>query len=212
MKKGIEIYPKTKRMKVEGEKVQLTEKLDGSNLVIFKKNGELHFAQRKNIYALSELDDAKDLCYNGLYNWAKDWGKILEDNIHEGSAICGEWLGAGSIKYKIDDFDKRFYIFAKANINDDYSLSNLIYDHDLFIYPFIDEKIPPFIGIVPVVADINVLPNKKHLDSLYEKYKQSVGGRDVEGFVINYNNIICKYVRMKHGRLVEYSDNDHKGA
>ena len=31
-----EIYPKTKRVNCCGDKVQITEKLDGSNLVIFK--------------------------------------------------------------------------------------------------------------------------------------------------------------------------------
>ena len=40
-----EIYPKTKRIKVDGFKVQLTEKLDGSNLVLFKKDDKLHIAQ-----------------------------------------------------------------------------------------------------------------------------------------------------------------------
>ena len=31
-----EIYPKTKRVSCSGEKVEITEKLDGSNLCIFK--------------------------------------------------------------------------------------------------------------------------------------------------------------------------------
>ena len=43
------IYPKTRRVKIAGEKVYITEKLDGSNLVFFKKNDEVYIAQRKNI-------------------------------------------------------------------------------------------------------------------------------------------------------------------
>lgn len=206
------MYPKTVRMKVDGDTIQLTEKLDGSNLVIFKKNDELYFAQRKNIFSLAELEDAKTICYRGLYQWIKDYGQTLKDNMWEGSAVCGEWLGMGTLKYTVDEFDKRFYMFAKANVDDDFRLYNLIYDHSLFIYPFIDTIIPVFIGIVPVVTEMKVLPNKEHLDSIYDKYKTQVGGRNVEGFVINYHNMICKYVRMKSGKLVEYSDQDHKGV
>ena len=33
-----EIYPKTQRLKINGDKIYVTEKLDGSNLVFFKKN------------------------------------------------------------------------------------------------------------------------------------------------------------------------------
>lgn len=205
-----EIYPKTPRMKIEGEKVYLTEKLDGSNLVFFKKDEELYFCQRKNIIALSEMEEYKDKLYKGLYQWLKDYGQTLKDNLFEGSAICGEWLGMGNIKYDVGDFDKRWYMFAKANIDDDHNLYNFKYDHSLFIYPFIDQTIPVFMGIVPEVIELNVLPNKEHLDGIYAKYLEKVG-RQVEGFVINYNNIICKYVRMKNGKVVEYSDQDHKG-
>ena len=204
-----EIYPKTPRMKVEGEKVYLTEKLDGSNLVFFKKDGELYFCQRKNIIALNELDAAQSVLYKGLYQWLKDYGETLRNNLHEGSAICGEWLGMGTIKYTIDAFDKRWYMFAKGNVDDEFNLYDLKYDHNLFIYPFENQVIPVFIGVVPEVAELSVLPNKQHLDGIYAKYIEKVG-RSVEGFVINYQNIICKYVRMKSGKIIEYSDTDHK--
>ena len=55
-----EIYPKTKRVSCLGDKVYITEKLDGSNLCIFKKNEELYIAQRKNIINFSELEEQKD--------------------------------------------------------------------------------------------------------------------------------------------------------
>lgn len=203
------LYPKTPRVKVMGEKVHLTEKLDGSNLVFFKKDGELYIGCRNNIYTLAEIEEVKDKLYKGLYAWLKDNGEVLKNSLMENSAICGEWMGMGSIKYDIGDFDKRWYMFAKANIDADFNLFNLKYDHSLFIYPFVDGVIPSFLGIVPEVCETSVLPNKEHLDSIYAKYCAKVG-RPVEGFVINYLDNICKYVRMKSGKLVEYSENDHK--
>lgn len=199
-----EIYPKTKRVSCRGDKVYITEKLDGSNLVFFKKNEEIYVAQRSNIFKISELEEFKDKLYKGLYQWLNDNKDFLND-LHEGSAICGEWLGMGCLKYSVDEFDKRWYMFAKANIDDDFNLYNLIYNHDLFIYPFQSQELPKCIGIVPEVAELNVLPTKEHLDSLYEKYCNKVN-RNVEGFVVNYKNIITKYVRMKNGKLREHFD------
>ena len=200
-----EIYPKTKRVSCSGDRVYLTEKLDGSNLVFFKKNDELYIAQRKNIFKITELEDVKDVLYKGLYQWLNDNKDVLTEEIHNDSAICGEWLGMGQIKYTIDEFYKKWYMFAKANIDDEFNLYNLNYEHSLFVYPFVSQEIPKFIGVVPEVVELNVLPTKEHLDSIYEKYCAKVN-RNVEGFVINYKNIITKYVRMKNGKLQEHFD------
>lgn len=204
-----EIYPKTKRISVMGDEIVITEKLDGSNLVIFKKDDELHIAQRNNIFKFSELEEMKDKLYKGLYQWLLDNKEYLY-NLNNNSAICGEWIGMGQIKYPADEFYKRYYMFAKANIDDEFNLYNLIYEHELFMYPFENLQIPSCIGIVPVVATLHIIPNKIYLDSIYEKYSNKVD-RKVEGFVIDFRNNIAKYVRMKNGKLVEYSDNDHKG-
>lgn len=200
-----EIYPKTKRVSCSGDKVYITEKLDGCNLVFFKKNDELYFAQRRNIININELEEVKDILYKGLYQWLLDNKAYLQEQLINDSAICGEWLGMGCLKYTIDEFDKKWYMFAKANIDDEYNLYNLIYDHELFKYPFLNQEIPNFIGIVPEVAELVVLPTKEHLDSIYEKYSSKVN-RNVEGFVVNYKNIITKYVRMKNGKLQEHFD------
>lgn len=199
-----EIYPKTKRLSCQGDKVYVTEKLDGSNLVFFKKNDTLYFAQRNTIYSFDEIEENKDKLYKGLYQWLSD-NKQVFDDLHNNSAICGEWLGMGCLKYSVDEFDKRYYMFAKANIDDDFNLYNLMYTHDLFVYPFQSQVIPKCIGIVPEVIELNVLPTKEHLDSIYDKYTDKVK-RNVEGFVINYKNIITKYVRMKNGKLTEHFD------
>ena len=200
-----EIYPKTQRLKVNGDRVYVTEKLDGSNLVFFKKNDILYIAQRKSIFAIGELEEVKGVLYKGLYQWLLDNKDLLQKELHEGSAICGEWLGMGCLKYTVDEFDKKWYMFAKANIDDEFNLYNLNYEHNLFIYPFISQKIPSFIGIVPEVIELNVIPTKEHLDSIYQKYSSKVN-RNVEGFVINYRNNISKYVRMKNGKLQEHFD------
>ena len=199
-----EIYPKTQRVKSLGEKVYLTEKLDGSNLVFFKLNDKVYIAQRKNIIPLDEIDDNQSILYKGLYQWVKENEESLKD-IYEGSALCGEWLGMGAIKYSIDEFDKKYYIFGKARIDEEYKLSNIQYDHSNLLYAFISQEIPNCMGIVPEVAELNVLPNKEHLDSIYDKYCSKVK-RNVEGFVINYKNTINKYVRFKDGKLQEHHD------
>lgn len=199
-----EIYPKTKRLSCQGDKVYVTEKLDGSNLVFFKKNDTLYFAQRNSIYSFDEIEENKDKLYKGLYQWLSD-NKQVFDDLHNNSAVCGEWLGMGCLKYSVDEFDKRYYMFAKANIDDDFNLYNLMYTHDLFVYPFQSQVIPKCIGVVPEVIELNVLPTKEHLDSIYDKYTDKVK-RNVEGFVINYKNIITKYVRMKNGKLTEHFD------
>ena len=204
-----EIYPKTQRLKCSGEKIYITEKLDGSNLIFFKKNDIIHIAQRKNIYTINDIEktEVKGIMYKGLYQWLIDNKAILEEELLENSVICGEWLGMGCLKYSVDEFDKRWYMFAKANIDDEYNLYNIIYDHNLFKYPFKNQMIPKFIGVVPEVVELNVLPNKEYLDSIYEKYCKKVN-RNVEGFVVNYNNIISKYVRMKNGKLKEHFDRE----
>lgn len=199
-----EIYPKTQRMSCGGDKIYITEKLDGSNLCIFKKEDVIYVAQRKCIYSLNELDSIKDKLYKGLYQWLID-NKSLLNTLNNNSVICGEWLGMGQLKYSIDEFDKKFYMFAKANINEEFNLYNISYEHELFIYSFENQVIPPCIGIVPVVTELNVLPNKEYLDSIYQKYCDKKK-RNVEGFVLNYKNNITKYVRMKNGQLKEHFD------
>ena len=200
-----EIYPKTKRVSCMGDKVYITEKIDGSNMCIFKKNDLLYIAQRKNIICENEFEDAKNIMYKGLYQWLQEHKDYLKEHLINNACVCGEWLGMGCLKYTIDEFDKKIYMFAKANVDDDFNLYNLVYEHKLFIYPFDNQEMPSFIGIVPEVLELNVIPTKEHLDSIYEKYCNKVN-RNVEGFVVNYKNIISKYVRMKNGKLQEHFD------
>lgn len=199
-----QIYPKTKRVKCSRDRIEITEKLDGSNLCFFKKDDKLHIAQRSTIISFDEIEECKSLLYKGLYQWLKDNFDML-NTIRNNSVVCGEWLGMGKLKYPGDKFDKRFYMFTEANIDEDFKLSNLIYDHEFFIYPFENCEIPSCIGVVPVAYEFEYIPDKYELDDLYANYCIEVG-RDVEGFVVNYKNRIEKYVRMKNGKLAEHFD------
>ena len=198
------IYPKTKRVKCSGKQIEITEKLDGSNLCIFKKDDVLYVAQRNTIISLEELEECKTILYKGLYQWLQDNREALA-TIRNNSVVCGEWLGMGKLKYSVDEFNKRFYMFAKANIDEDLQLYNIYYQHELFIYPFEDLEIPKCIGVVPIAYELEYVPDKDKLDILYSEYVNKVN-RDVEGFVVNHNNSIEKYVRMKNGKLQEHFD------
>jgi hypothetical protein len=196
------LYPKTQRISHDSG-ITITEKLDGSNLGIFKMDDELWIATRKNIFALSEIEDVKQVLYNGMYPWLKENGETLLNNLHNDSGFFGEWIGMGKIKYP--NLDKKIYMFAKANITSDFEIINLVYDHKNFIYPF-DDQIPEFLGKVPIVVDgLTELPSIESLNNLYDYYCD-IEKRNIEGFIIIYNNKIKKYVRMKNGKLTEHEE------
>jgi hypothetical protein len=193
------LYPKTIRYATSN--LIITEKLDGSNIGFFKLNNQLLIAQRNNVYFESELDN--QISYKGLKDWLNTFGETLKNELLEGSGIFGEWLGMGQIKYGETELNKRFYIFAKANINDNFEIRNLNYNSELFIYPFQSKKIPFFIGIVPNVYSGNIVLTLDFLNGLYDGYCVIVK-RKVEGFVINNNNSIQKYIRYKEGKFEEH--------
>ena len=78
------IYPKTERVKKINENIcQITEKLDGSNLCIFKLNDTLHFAQRNNIYTINDLEENKNSMYKGLHGWLLENKDNLQEELRE---------------------------------------------------------------------------------------------------------------------------------
>jgi len=196
MKKSI--YPKTKRLgSLNG--IVITEKLDGSNLAFFKKDGVVYIATRNNILNTKEdLVENKNILYKGMQGWLDENLSKLEELLFEGAVVCGEWIGMGKLKYP--HLDKRFYMFAKANLEEDLTLKNINYTHEFFKYCFINQEIPNFIGVVPTVCQIDYLPSVESMGKLYEEYTEKEN-RDVEGFVICNNNNILKYVRMKNGKI-----------
>ena len=189
----LSLYPKTER--IGTEQVIITEKLDGSNLGIFKLNGEVYFAQRNYVFKYDEL--TKENSYKGLRGWMEENTDSL-NKLNEGSCVFGEWIGTGQIGYG-GNLDKRFYIFAKANVRDGFDVSKINYDYNLFKYPFEGQEIPECIGVVPLVEELSLSPSISYLDTLYEQYIKKVD-RGCEGFVVNSMGGIKKYVRMKNGK------------
>lgn len=191
-----QIYPKTKRFNIDSKTV-ITEKLDGSNLWIFKLNWEIMVATRSQILKISEIK-------NWNYKWLSDWmnNNLEKLDLHEWSIVFWEWLWMWKISYK-DAFDKKFYMFAKANIDENFEISNLNYYSEFFIYSFESKEIPDCIWIVPTVCQIEEKVNLGFLNNLYEKYKTEKN-RKVEWFIIIENWIISKYVRYKDWKESEH--------
>lgn len=204
-----QIYPKTKRIGLI-DNIQITEKLDGSNLGIGLYNGMLYVFTRNRIYNEVELDLYKDMLYKGLYNYILQHKERIKRILNDNTIIFGEWLGMGNIKY--DTVFKEFNVFAEAKLLfnhsiDKFELSHLNYNLDNIHYAFVNEEFPYEIwDTVPIVQHNLDNINKDSLDILYDDYC-SKQNRKVEGFVIvNKNfNIPEKYVRYKNGKLTEHS-------
>lgn len=196
-----QIYPKTKRIPLSNT-IYVTEKIDGSNLGLFNLNDKLYIAQRGLVFSIDEIEEIKEKMYKGLYAWLKENAENIK--LNNNSCIFGEWLGMGQIKYG-EIFNEKLLMFAKANIDDEFNVTNLKYDHNLFKYSFINEERPTFIGLVPMVSVLNKMPTKEELDKLYIDYSNLVN-RKVEGLIVNFNNNILKYVRFKNGKEEEHHE------
>ena len=193
------LYPKTQRVAPDSNKVVLTEKLDGSNLGLFVKGGELCIAQRNHIFGLDELEKVKGSLYKGLYAYLKKYGKELEETMYPDSVVFGEWLGTGRIKYpEVGDSLERWYTFAKGRVDDDYNVARLDYDLANLCYSFGGE-LPDCVCKVPVIVTLDYIPDISELDAIYQRYSEEVG-RQVEGIIVLANNAPLKYVRRKNGK------------
>ena len=198
------LYPKTTRISVKARGIIVTEKLDGSNLGFFVRDGELYIAQRNNVFTMSEAlapnSPTSEILYKGLSKWLIDNGNVLKELIYEGTIIFGEWIGMGQLKY---DFEDRCFMFAKGRFDEFGNVVKLTYDLSLLHYAFNNQEFPSFIKRVPKVVELGSYPRLEDLDELYEQYTKEVN-RNVEGFVINQNETIRKYVRMKNGKLTPH--------
>jgi hypothetical protein len=185
---------------LSGYNVLVTEKLDGSNLAIFKLDGEMYIAQRNNIFSYDEFGKTT---YKGLPEWLEQNKETLLNSIIDGVAICGEWLATGNIKYGIEN---TFHMFAKARIGSDFALSKFCYDTGLLDYAFIEQSRPYCIDSVPMIARVETLPSVEILNALYEKYTSGICSRSVEGFVVSMGENIWKYVRAKGTTITPHTD------
>ena len=205
MKIKKQVYPKTTRLSYTAPKAQITEKLDGSNLAIGVSEGKLYICMRNNIIESSEIGEHKNMLYKGLYAWVNEHEEFLKEEIHEGSVMCGEWLGMGKLKYPKEMTDKRFFMFAKARFTEDLGLTKIRRERDLLNFCFESHDIPEFIDVVPCVQILNFFPSVEDCNVIYTEYSECVD-RNVEGFVINYLGSIHKYVRMKNGKIEPHKE------
>jgi len=195
------LYPKTKR--ITESKIVITEKLDWSNLWIFNLWWELIIAQRNNVLRLSELNSKN--AYKWLVGWIEENKEELK--ICDWSWVFGEWIWMWKIWYWDTEIsNKRFHIFAKANIDKDYEIRNLNYNLDFLQYPFEDQQIPECIWVVPWVIETDNWVSIDYLDDLYDRYKKLVWRR-VEWFIINTSWNITKYVRCKNWKETQHTFN-----
>jgi len=191
------LYPKTQRLWYVNN-VVVTEKLDWSNLWIFMLWWELIIAQRNNVYKLSEADP------NIAYKWLIWWLNENKDKIdlHEWSWVFGEWIWMWQIWYWWF-LKHKFYIFAKANIDENLDVRNINYYQILFVYSFLSQEIPEFMWLVPVVWEYDFI-NVDMLDRIYDEYVLSIG-RKCEWFICYQQWSINKYVRYK-----DWKETPHK--
>lgn len=209
----LQLYEKTKRIDDHTFEWLVTEKLDGSNLTLFRDGACIVVALRNYLYWWQDDSDLtandKGRFYPGLLDWLHVHRDKLWEVLWSDVAVCGEWLGQGHLKYP-ESF-ARFNIFAVASVylsldsesDLHVSLANYNYDPLTFGYGFRDGKIPDYIGSVPVVARTSKPPSVAELDALYDTYSEQVG-RPVEGLVVSMKNVPqrrCKYLRMKNGSL-----------
>jgi hypothetical protein len=156
-------------------------------------------AQRNYYFYFDEIQtlNSKEL-YKGLYGWLTENREDLLSQLYENSGVFGEWIGMGKIGYP--NLENRFHVFAKARINDDIEIFNIVYKTEFLKYAFTEQVFPSYMNMVTIIGELEQYPNVKELDEIYEWYCDSEQ-RKVEGFIINNNNEIKKYVRYKNGKL-----------
>lgn len=209
------LYPETPRIPEKTNNCVVTEKMDGENLTILKYNGELLIAQRNKIFNKDEVFGDGNIGYKGLKGWAREHWEWFDMYLNDNTALCGEWMAGRAKSYPPEVVDKKFYIFATAKVMPGLNLWDFDYYREHVDNAFrISEEFLDlnWLGFVPFAAICTAFPSKEDLDEFYDEYCEDVGGRKVEGFVINTNNMIHKYVRMKNGEVVEYSQTGRKSG
>ena len=199
------LYPKTKRVTKNSAKTIVTEKLDGSNLGFAKVDGELYVVTRNNIYKASDRHEKeiKQRMYKGLWSFLEEFGEQLKQDLVDNALIFGEWIAMGRLKYP-ESYHLQFHMFAKANVDDEFeNVTNMIYDSEHFKYSFVKQFVPIYLETVPKVCTFNHYPSIEELDELYDHYVYDMN-RDVEGFILNQNNQVLKYVRNKNGKIEDH--------
>lgn len=216
------LYPSTKRIQTPKLQIDITEKLDGSNLGIFKiSNDSLLVAQRNYCFVWSPsmeiTPEDRDFAYEGLFGWLELVGQKLIDTLRLYNGFFGEYMFNHINDSRFIDYNDRtdltlgLYIFAKASLQvlginstelSDVSVRGLTYKRDLVKYVFSNNEIPTdIVDLVPLVHTFGHVPSIPDLDNLYEEYCKRINHKP-EGFIVLLeNNQILKYVRFKGGEF-----------
>lgn len=102
--KGIEVKPY-----IKGDRITITEKIDGANAQVRNINGVLHcYSHHKEL--------SPDNTLNGFYEYVQKHKVQLLQIIHEGYAFFGEWLVPHTIQYPDDAYHK-WYVFDVCEIS-----------------------------------------------------------------------------------------------
>jgi len=93
----------------KGDRIIVTEKIDGSNCAVAKKDGEILALQRAGYLAAT----SPFALHHAFDRWVSARKALFDDLLSEGERIVGEWLHtAMGTRYEIEDPDRLFVTFA----------------------------------------------------------------------------------------------------
>lgn len=176
-------YSKYKEPFVQGEKIQIQEKLDGSNLAIMKDNDRLRVFSRTREITGNYID------FKGLEEWLNIHEKAILDTLDNGNVIFGEWLGQAKIPYnkKAGKGEiERYYMFDMAtsieNMNDEERIIRH-YVPLIVAFDYASRMKIPFVPIINTELEFNTF---EELVPTYVENQRSMLDNDCirEGIVV----------------------------
>lgn len=178
-------------------------KIDGTNGVVFKEDGEIKFCSRNRV-----LNGEKD--NQGFMEKFKDDERIknfLDENPDK--VLYGEYLIPHTLKHYRDEAWNKFYIFDVGIIEDrdEYKVKYMPYPE---YKPLLDKHDLDYIPPQKIIKN----PTDEDLKYQIKKNKFLIkdGGQEGEGIVIKRYNFSNKYGHTKWAKLKtnKFKDNFHK--
>lgn len=84
------------------DKVFVTEKLDGTNVGVFRSGNDIYPVQRSGYAA----NTSPFIMHRWFYDWAMKRRKLFLDILEDGERICGEWLAQShGTRYELRKLD-----------------------------------------------------------------------------------------------------------
>lgn len=164
-------YSKYKEPFVKGEKIQIQEKLDGSNLSIMKDNDKLRVFSRTREITGNYTD------FKGLEEWLNEHENIILETLENGNVIFGEWLGQAKIPYnkKAGKGEiERYYMFDMATSIDNMDNEEKIDRHYVPLIVAFDYATRMGIPFVPIINAETILNTFEELVPTYVENQKSL--------------------------------------